>query len=196
MRLINGRTPEQWQAYDRGHLMVAAAFALLLILLWLTGHGPGRAAACCGVPEAARAVVAPAAVAPATLPAATVAPEATPTPAPTPDPACAGALDGEVLFATNSAALTAEGRALLDRLAPCWRGGRFEVGGHADRSGTDAVNQPLSEARAQAVVDHLVSRGITASALSARGYGSSRPVADNTTAEGRALNRRVEFRKE
>ena len=198
MRLVNGRTPEQWQAYDRGHLVVAAALALLLLLLSLAGLGPGRASACCGVPETATAAAAvpPATVAPATLPAATVATEATPTPAPTPDPACAQALEAEVLFPTNSAELTAEGEALLDRLAPCWRGGRFEVGGYADSSGTDAVNQPLSEARARAVVEHLVSRGIDASALTARGYGSSKPVADNATAEGRAKNRRVEFRKE
>jgi outer membrane protein OmpA-like peptidoglycan-associated protein len=199
MRLVNGRTPEQWQAYDRGHLMVAAALALLLLLLSLAGLGPGRASACCGVPEtatAAAAAVPSTTTAPATLPAAIPLPEATPAPAPTPDPACAGALDTEVLFATNSAELTAEGRALLDRLAPCWRGGRFEVAGYADGSGTDAVNDPLSEARARAVVDHLVSGGIPASALSARGYGSSKPVADNATAEGRAKNRRVEFRKE
>lgn len=181
MRLVNGRTPEQWRAYDRGHLMVAATLALLLILLWLVGQGPGRASACCGVPETT---------------AATVAPEAPPTPAPTPDPACAQALGTEVLFATNSAVLTSEGRATIDRLAPCWREGRFEVGGHTDSSGTDAVNEPLSEARARAVVDHLVGGGIPASALTARGYGSTKPVADNATAEGRARNRRVEFRKE
>ena len=45
-------------------------------------------------------------------------------------------------------------------------------------------------------MDHLVTRGIEASALTARGYGSSRPVADNATPEGRSRNRRVEFRKE
>jgi outer membrane protein OmpA-like peptidoglycan-associated protein len=100
------------------------------------------------------------------------------------------------LFATNSAELTVQGRETLDRLAPCWRGGRFEIEGHTDSSGTDAVNQPLSERRARAVVDHLVAGGIDASALRARGYGSSRPVADNTTPEGRARNRRVEFRRQ
>lgn len=195
MRLVNGRTPEQWKAYDRGHLVVAAALALLLLLLWLAGVGPGRASACCAAPApAAAAAVPPPTLAPA--PTATPAPEATPAPVPTPDPACAGALGTEVLFATNSAELTAEGRTTLDRLAPCWREGRFEVGGHTDRSGTDAINQPLSEARARAVVDHLVSGGIPASALTARGYGSSKPVADDTTTEGRARNRRVEFRKE
>ena len=185
MQLINGRTPEQWAAYDRAKLIGAVALALLLLVLWLAGRGPGRAAACCGVPEAA------AALPPETLAA---VPEATP--APTPDPACVGALDSEVLFATNGAELTEDGRALLDRLAPCWRGGRFEVGGHTDSSGGDAINQPLSERRARAVVDHLVSRGIDASAMTARGYGASRPLADNATPEGRAKNRRVEFNRQ
>lgn len=195
MRPVNGRTSEQWQAYDRSHLIVAAALAMLLLLLWLAGLGPDRAAACCGAPEApASAAVPPATL--ATPSEATLAPEATPLPAATPDPACAGALDTEVLFATNSAELTAEGRALLDHLAPCWREGRFEVGGYTDSSGTDAVNRALSEARARAVVDHLVNRGIPASALTARGYGASKPSADNTTAEGRAKNRRVEFHRE
>jgi OOP family OmpA-OmpF porin len=185
MQLINGRTPEQWAAYDRAKLIGAAALAVLLLGLWIAGRGPGSAAACCGVPEAVAA-----------LPAAPAVPEATPMPAPTPDPVCAGALDAEVLFATDSAELTEQGRAMLDRLAPCWRGGRFEVGGHTDSSGVDAINQPLSERRARAVVDHLVSRGIDAAALTSKGYGASRPVADNATPEGRAKNRRVEFSRQ
>ena len=100
-----------------------------------------------------------------------------------------------MLFDTNSATLTADGRAMLDRLVPCWRTGRFEVAGHTDSSGTDAINQPLSERRAQAVADHLVSLGISASDLAARGYGASRPVAPNDTPEDRARNRRVELVK-
>ena len=101
-----------------------------------------------------------------------------------------------MLFATDSAELTPEGRATLDRLAPCWSHGRFEVEGHTDNTGNDEINQPLSERRAQAIVDELVKDGIAASDLTAKGYGSSRPVADNTTPEGRAHNRRVEFRKQ
>lgn len=195
MQTINGRTPEQWAAYDRGKLVGAAVLAVLLLVLWLTGYGPGRASACCGAPGGATATVPPP-VAPAAVPPLSVAPEAAPAPAPTLDPACAEALQMEVLFATNSSALTDEGKATLDRLAPCWRGGRFEVGGHADSSGTDIINQPLSEARARAVVDGLVARGIDRDALTARGYGSSRPIADNATPEGRAKNRRVEFQRQ
>ena len=174
MQRINGRTPEQWAAYDRAKLIGAAALSLLLLVLGLAGLGPTRAAPCCA------------------LPAANTAAETTPRAG---DAACASALDSDVLFATDSSELTPQGGSLLDRLAPCWRGGRFEVEGHTDASGTDAVNQPLSERRAAAVEDHLVARGIEAWALTPRGYGSSRPVADNATPEGRAQNRRVEFRR-
>ena len=65
-------------------------------------------------------------------------------PAPTPDHGCADELESDVLFATDSAELTPEGRAMLDRLAPCWSHGRFEIEGHTDNTGTDAINQPLS----------------------------------------------------
>ena len=82
---------------------------------------------------------------------------------------------------------------LLLGLAPCLAEGRYEVGGHADASGNDAINVPLAEARAQAVAEFLVSRGVDAARLAARGYGSSRPVADNATKEGQAANRRVVF---
>ena len=193
MRLINGRTPEQWAAYDRAKLIGALALALLLALLWLAGRGPGRAAACCAVPAAPSAAVAP----PVTLAAAEapvpIAPEATPAPAPTPD--CSDAMRVELRFATNSAELTAGDRAAVDRVVPCLAEGRFEVGGHADASGNDAINEPLSEARARSVLAHLVSRGIDAARLEARGYGSSRPIADNSTPEGRERNRRVELRR-
>lgn len=67
------------------------------------------------------------------------------------------------------------------------------VEGHTDSYGSDAYNQKLSERRAQAVRSYLVSHGIAADVVSAEGLGESRPVADNTTKEGRAQNRRVEF---
>jgi outer membrane protein OmpA-like peptidoglycan-associated protein len=69
-----------------------------------------------------------------------------------------------------------------------------QIRGHTDGIGSDRYNQRLSEKRAQAVVNYLVQDlGIDASRLTARGYGKSRPVADNKTEQGRALNRRVEF---
>ena len=71
----------------------------------------------------------------------------------------------------------------------------FEVQGHCDNTGTDAINDPLSQKRAEAIVDALVKLGIDKSRLSAVGKGSHSPIAPNTTEEGRAKNRRVEFVK-
>ena len=193
MLLINGRTPGQWRAYDRAHLVGALLLGLLLFFLWLAGRGPSAAAACCGVPQAsaapAAAPVPP--VEPTAEPtAAAVAP--TPVPAPTLDPACADALPAAVLFASNGVELTAEDRATLDRVGRCLGDRRLEVEGHADSSGPDATNERLSLARARAVADYLVSRGLQASRVEARGYAATRPVADNATPEGRARNRRAE----
>jgi OOP family OmpA-OmpF porin len=70
---------------------------------------------------------------------------------------------------------------------------RVSVEGHTDSVGTDAYNQRLSERRANAVRDYLVSRGIDASRITSRGFGESKPSASNDTAEGRAENRRVEI---
>lgn len=70
---------------------------------------------------------------------------------------------------------------------------KVQVEGHTDSVGGDAYNQRLSESRAKAVVAYLVSKGVAPDRLSAIGYGRSRPIADNSTAEGRAKNRRTEF---
>lgn len=72
---------------------------------------------------------------------------------------------------------------------------KFEVQGHTDNTGTVAGNQKLSEQRAQAIVAKLVEMGIAANRLTAKGMGQSAPLADNSTDEGRAKNRRVEFVK-
>lgn len=69
----------------------------------------------------------------------------------------------------------------------------IDVIGHTDNQGNDQYNQELSESRAQAVVEYLISKGIAANRLSYRGNGSSQPLADNETPEGRRTNRRVEF---
>ena len=70
-----------------------------------------------------------------------------------------------------------------------------EVQGHCDATGSDAVNDPLSQKRAEAIVAALVKNGIAADRLTAVGKGSHSPIADNGTEEGRAKNRRVEFVK-
>jgi outer membrane protein OmpA-like peptidoglycan-associated protein len=99
-------------------------------------------------------------------------------------------------FEFNQARLTSEGRAKVDEAVRVLRdhqGLRVSVEGHTDSVGTDTYNQRLSERRAQAVADHMIDRGIAAGRLEVRGFGETRPVADNTTAAGRARNRRVEI---
>ncbi|MBL8920552.1 MAG: OmpA family protein [Myxococcaceae bacterium] len=79
-------------------------------------------------------------------------------------------------------------QALQDRPSLCVR-----VEGHTDSKGSAAENLKLSSGRSQAVVDHLISKGIESKRLVAKGYGSELPLDDNSTPEGRELNRRVEF---
>lgn len=111
-----------------------------------------------------------------------------------------GALEnGQVRFVTGSAEIDDEGRALIDRLAAiavrCLGGSglRLEISGHTDSVGNDAANQALSEARAAAVREALVARGVDEAALTAVGHGETQPVATNDTPEGRARNRRIAF---
>ena len=66
------------------------------------------------------------------------------------------------------------------------------VEGHTDNSGSDAINQPLSERRAQAVATSTIARGVSSSRVTTQGYGSTQPVGDNSTVEGKQANRRVE----
>jgi OmpA-OmpF porin, OOP family len=73
---------------------------------------------------------------------------------------------------------------------------KLRVEGHTDNQGNAAANQALSEKRAQAVVAWLVAQGIPANRLSAQGFGQSKPVAENSTDDGRAKNRRVELAKQ
>ena len=70
----------------------------------------------------------------------------------------------------------------------------LEVGGHTDSDGTDASNQKLSENRANAVKEILVRFGVNSSSLQTRGYGSTKPRADNSTDQGKFLNRRIEYK--
>ena len=72
---------------------------------------------------------------------------------------------------------------------------KFEIDGHTDNSGTSAHNLTLSQQRADAVKEQLVKMGVDASRLATKGFGDSKPISDNTTLEGKANNRRVEFIK-
>jgi len=70
----------------------------------------------------------------------------------------------------------------------------FEVAGHTDSIGSQEFNQQLSEKRANAVIQRVVALGLEQHRFEARGYGTSQSVGDNNTEEGRAANRRIEFK--
>ncbi len=102
-----------------------------------------------------------------------------------------------VNFETNSDRLRPGAEDVLDEAAETLKRNpqlEVEVAGHTDSQGAAAYNQGLSERRARTVMDYLVGRGVDEDTLSFRGYGESRPIADNATAAGRAENRRVELR--
>ncbi len=100
----------------------------------------------------------------------------------------------QLAFEFDSATLTAADKAELDRVAVRLQELKFVGGvaaGHTDSVGEEAYNLDLSKRRAQAAVDYLATRGVSASRISVTGYGETAPIADNATAEGRAQNRRV-----
>lgn len=101
-----------------------------------------------------------------------------------------------ITFAFNSSRLDQRAYSVLDRVAETLREYDqtiIEVAGHTDSVGSEAYNQRLSEQRAQAVADYLISRGISGQRLMVTGAGEMHPVASNETEAGRAENRRVEL---
>jgi outer membrane protein OmpA-like peptidoglycan-associated protein len=103
-----------------------------------------------------------------------------------------------VQFETDSTIILPLSRPVLDTVAAAiiaTPNSRWDVVGHTDNVGDHAHNQRLSQGRAQAVVDYLVSRGVNRDILEATGYGEDRPVVSNDTPEGRAQNRRVQLRR-
>jgi len=100
-------------------------------------------------------------------------------------------------FEPGSARIDATGAKVLDRIAEILREcGEIpmEVAGHTDSQGRESMNQQLSLERARTVLSELRERRVLTGALEAEGYGESAPIADNGTAEGREINRRIEFR--
>jgi len=100
-------------------------------------------------------------------------------------------------FATNSADIPANSTGYLNRVADAIKaapaGTVLEIRGHTDNTGDPASNMQLSQQRAEAVRGYLIQQGVSPSALVAKGYGESQPVASNDTEEGKFRNRRIEF---
>jgi outer membrane protein OmpA-like peptidoglycan-associated protein len=105
-------------------------------------------------------------------------------------------LPGSLLFQTGKSELSQSARARLDTVAVALKRAPDKVivvEGYTDDTGNDAVNLPLSKARAEEVRGYLISRGVPEGKIVAKGFGPTRPIASNKTVEGRATNRRVEI---
>jgi outer membrane protein OmpA-like peptidoglycan-associated protein len=104
---------------------------------------------------------------------------------------------GRVFFAVNSDRILAKSNAALDeaveKIKKLCEYKKVVIGGHTSSEGGDKINVPLSQKRAQAVVNYMVKKGIDPKKLEAKGYGSSQPIATNDNEAGRSENRRVEI---
>ncbi len=103
--------------------------------------------------------------------------------------------DNGILFATNSSQLSASSRDALTKFATSLKNSPetdITIYGHTDNTGTRTVNERISKERAEAVANFLVGNGIARNRITTEGLAFDQPVADNSTAEGRAKNRRVE----
>jgi len=101
-----------------------------------------------------------------------------------------------IFFDVAKATLRPESNGELERLVKLMKDVpnlKIEISGHTDNTGSATVNETLSQQRAEAVVQYLTSKGISASRMRAKGYGSSAPVATNNSEDGRQQNRRTEF---
>src|SRR5690606_40202360 len=101
-----------------------------------------------------------------------------------------------VQFDLGKATLRPESFKILDQISSIlsrYKDYNLSISGHTDNTGNPLTNQRLSENRAKSCYEYLISKGVNPSRLSYAGYGESVPIADNQSAEGRSLNRRVEF---
>lgn len=104
--------------------------------------------------------------------------------------------DAGILFQTGSSTLNIDSQGSLVKFAQSLQNNpetKVVISGHTDSTGSVAINQPLSERRAESVVNFLISKGVAKNRMTSVGNGSNQPVASNNTAEGRAQNRRVEI---
>lgn len=103
----------------------------------------------------------------------------------------------KITFAPSSSELEKDAVKTIDAIAEILRdcqNVRIEIGGHTDSQGREEMNEQLSQARADAVLNAIMARRVLVSNLSAKGFGESQPIADNNTEAGREANRRIEFR--
>jgi len=103
-----------------------------------------------------------------------------------------------ILFDVSKANLKGESMGTINEVAKMMKAHpelKFEIGGHTDSDGSAATNNKLSQDRADAVKQQLITMGIAADRLTTKGYGSTKPIVDNGSAENKARNRRVEFVK-
>jgi OOP family OmpA-OmpF porin len=161
---------------------------------------PATAAEACdgALKPAPMAAPAPAPAPPPPPPPPAAAPPAPPPPPPPPPAPTSEKVTfaADAFFDFGKSALKPEAKAKLDDLVAKTAGVNLEViiaVGHTDNVGSDAANQKLSVARAEAVKAYLVSKNVEKNRVYTEGKGEKQPVADNKTAEGRAKNRRVEI---
>ncbi len=103
----------------------------------------------------------------------------------------------QIAFAPSSTKIEEDSLMVVEKIAEAMTDCSevpMEIGGHTDSQGRESLNQTISQARAEAVLDNLLSLEILTTFLSAKGYGEKQPIADNDTAEGRKANRRIEFK--
>ncbi|WP_135504532.1 OmpA family protein [Roseovarius aestuariivivens] len=103
----------------------------------------------------------------------------------------------KITFEPGETTIDASGAEIMDDIAEILKQCgeiRMEIGGHTDSQGREVMNQQLSQARAQSILNELRARRVLTSAITAKGYGESRPIADNGTEDGREANRRIEFK--
>jgi OOP family OmpA-OmpF porin len=106
-------------------------------------------------------------------------------------------INDKILFDIDRATIKPESNGLLDEIVTVIQKNqqikKISIEGHTDSDGSDQHNQKLSEARAGAVKGYLLQHGVAEQRLASAGFGESRPIADNGTADGKEKNRRVEF---
>ena len=125
-------------------------------------------------------------------------PEPPPPPPPPPAPKAERTIIlDDVLFDFDRSTVKPEAAQILDRLVVFMnenKDKRANLAGYTDNVGTDAYNQRLSERRVNSVREYIVGKGVDSGRVAGQGFGESKPIADNKTAEGRAKNRRVEIK--